>query len=511
MADTWPSSSVSLPIVALLIWIAYIFGLAIYRVYLSPIANFPGPKLAALTYWYEFYHEVILRGQYTFRINDWHDKYGPIIRVTPDELHIRDSDHWDELYGNNPKADKYERFAIKFGNNSSMFTTSNAALHRIRRAALSPMFSKRQITNLLPVIQQKVDLVCSRLSEYVETGEVLAISNIWAAFAADVITEYAFSLCYDQLKSPGCAENFRDAFLAMSEFGHLAVQFPWIMKVVKSLPDSISERMNPPLSRILKFQRDLRVMLSRIASGDSQRPKNSGHPTIFEEVLRSNLPRQEKSFHRLGEEAQLVVGAAVMTTAGAMSIASFHIIDQPRIYEKLREELREAFSDPSAPIGLLQLERLPYLRGCVQEGIRLSYGLSSRQPRISDTPTRYKDWVIPAHAPVGMNIIDVHHDEELYPDSHSFIPERWLGNPKAPNGSPLDRYFVAFGKGPRSCLGINMAYAELYLGLGTVFRRFAFELYETDVTDVELAHDFTLPSPRLDSKGVRVRVKPFDI
>lgn len=73
--------------------------------------------------------------------------------------------------------------------------------------------------------------MCSRLSQYVETGEVLAISNVWAAFAADVITEYAFSLCYDQLKSPGCAENFRDAFLAMSEFGHLAVQFPWIMKV----------------------------------------------------------------------------------------------------------------------------------------------------------------------------------------------------------------------------------------------------------------------------------------
>jgi hypothetical protein len=47
----------------------------------------------------------------------------------------------------------------------------------------------------------------------------------------------------------------------------------------------------------------------------------------------------------------------------------------------------------------------------------------------------------------------------------------------------------------------------MYLALATVFRRFDFELYETDVSDVKLAHDFYLPAPKLDSKGVRVKVK----
>lgn len=42
--------------------------------------------------------------------------------------------------------------------------------------------------------------------------------------------------------------------------------------------------------------------------------------------------------------------------------------------------------------------------------------------------------------------------------------------------------------------------------LATIFRRFSLELYETDISDVRLAHDFFLPSPKLDSKGVRVRV-----
>jgi hypothetical protein len=51
---------------------------------------------------------------------------------------------------------------------------------------------------------------------------------------------------------------------------------------------------------------------------------------------------------------------------------------------------------------------------------------------------------------------------------------------------------------------------ELFMALGAVFRRFRFELYETDVSDVELAHDFFLPSPKLDSKGVRVKVRKVE-
>jgi hypothetical protein len=52
-----------------------IYGV-IYRLYLSPIAKFPGPKLAALTLWYEFYYNIVLNGQYVFEIKKMHEKYG---------------------------------------------------------------------------------------------------------------------------------------------------------------------------------------------------------------------------------------------------------------------------------------------------------------------------------------------------------------------------------------------------------------------------------------------------
>lgn len=49
---------------------------AVYRLYFSPLAKFPGPKLAALTLWYEFYYDVIKRGRYTWKIAELHERYG---------------------------------------------------------------------------------------------------------------------------------------------------------------------------------------------------------------------------------------------------------------------------------------------------------------------------------------------------------------------------------------------------------------------------------------------------
>ena len=106
-----------------------------------------------------------------------------------------------------------------------------------------------------------------------------------------------------------------------------------------------------------------------------------------------------------------------------------------------------------------------------------------------------------------MTIPDVSHDETIFPSSHEFIPERWLDDPKTPEGIPLERFMVSFGRGTRSCLGINLAYIELYLTLGMMFRRYKFELHESDVEDVTLAHDVFIPVAKLDSKGLRVLVK----
>lgn len=79
-------------------------------------------------------------------------------------------------------------------------------------------------------------------------------------------------------------------------------------------------------------------------------------------------------------------------------------------------------------------------------------------PRINrHSSWQYGEYEIPPGIPVSMDHFHMHTNETLYPDSGVFKPERWLGNPKGPDGvKPLTAYMTAFGKGTRMCAGINL-------------------------------------------------------
>lgn len=62
-----------------------IYG-SIYRLYLSPVSRFPGRKLAALTYWYEFYYDGVKGGAYVWEIKKMHQEYGMCCPPRPREI-----------------------------------------------------------------------------------------------------------------------------------------------------------------------------------------------------------------------------------------------------------------------------------------------------------------------------------------------------------------------------------------------------------------------------------------
>ena len=68
------------------LFVFYISGLYIYRMFFDQLSHIPGPKLAAASLWYEFYYDVIKKGQYTFEIGRMHEKYGMRCLFQPIEV-----------------------------------------------------------------------------------------------------------------------------------------------------------------------------------------------------------------------------------------------------------------------------------------------------------------------------------------------------------------------------------------------------------------------------------------
>ena len=92
-------SNPSIFLIILCLGFAICTAIVFNRVFLSPLAAFPGPWLAAATYGYEFYFDI---WPYTFRymwkIKALHDKYGPIVRINPTHLHILDPSFYEEIH-----------------------------------------------------------------------------------------------------------------------------------------------------------------------------------------------------------------------------------------------------------------------------------------------------------------------------------------------------------------------------------------------------------------------------
>ena len=228
--------------------------------------------------------------------------------------------------------------------------------------------------------------------------------------------------------------------------------------------------------------------------------------TIFQDLLGSNaLPSDEKGLDRLTDEGAVLLGAGSETVAKTLGIISVHLMLQPQIVERLRAELTKLMPMPTMDASWLDLEKLPYLTAVIKEGLRLHHGLTARNPRVAPHENlQYKEWVIPAGTPVSSIQALIHLNPDIFHDPRAFLPERWLDHGEIRKGA--DKFMFSFGRGSRACLGINLAYAELFIALAAIVRRFDFVPYRTDVRDVDLERDFTIPTPKLGSLGVRAMV-----
>jgi cytochrome P450 len=136
-----------------------------------------------------------------------------------------------------------------------------------------------------------------------------------------------------------------------------------------------------------------------------------------------------------------------------MTMTSYHVISNQDIYRTLTAELDRAFPDPTARLDYATLEKLPYLTAVIKEGLRLSFGVPGRLPRMIETDgIMLNGYFIPRGTIVGMSSWMMHRNPKVFPDPDTFSPERWLD---PANAGKLEKSFVAFSRGSRQCIGMQ--------------------------------------------------------
>ncbi|KAL9017054.1 MAG: hypothetical protein Q9185_005608 [Variospora sp. 1 TL-2023] len=499
-----PLSRPSLPFLGLCVFVVYATATAFYRLFLSPLKKFPGPRLAALTYWFEYYYDLVKGGRFQSRIAKMHERYGPIVRINPHELHIQDIEFYNVLYRRENKLDKFPSQIAMFGIPGSHFATVSHDLHRARRAPLAPYFSKKSVMDMSSVIQEKVEALCRRMSQHQAQVKPMPLGLGFAAMTTDIISRHALGDCYDLLERDDFGVDHHHNVVGFIDSCHFIKHWTSLFFFMQTLPDAVTLWLNPRMKLTMDIINRMQGDIKSIMKGIEDQSYKS-KPSVFEGLLTSSLPPQERTLDRLVKEGMALIVAGSETTAQTLSITTYHLLANPDKLAKLRSTLCASMPDPNAPPSLAQLESNPYLVACVQEGLRLAYGTAGRLARVSKEPIKYGAFVIPPGVPVGMDTVSMHNDETAFPDHASFIPERWLE--KREDGKRLDKYFTSFGKGTRQCLGINLAYTELYMTIGTIFRRFELELFETTRETVQYGTDYFNAFPEKGRDGVKVTIK----
>ncbi|KAL8880558.1 MAG: hypothetical protein Q9192_007989, partial [Flavoplaca navasiana] len=184
---------------------------------------------------YEIYYELLLGGIFSQQVEKLHQRYGPIIRINPFELHINDPEYYTQIYNFDRHLEKRD-FHIQ-----NIQHTGSHSQHRSLRRALEPHLSRSAIQRLEPLLTQHIENLCLHLSSAHGRAKPLKLSHLYRCMTADIITSYTLGDSYDLLgtgdkaKSEGFLEAFQFTFRLLwllREIPYLGVMVRWLGKGV---------------------------------------------------------------------------------------------------------------------------------------------------------------------------------------------------------------------------------------------------------------------------------------
>ncbi|KAI0169619.1 cytochrome P450 [Hypoxylon sp. FL1284] len=461
--------------VAVASWSFYWLAVTVQRLWFHPLSKIPGPWYARASYWYEFYQDVVLGGNYVKDYPRMHKKYGPVVRVSPDRIHVNDPEFFHEVYSLGSKYMKDPAFFQTSGGIAEALPAIvDVEYHRRRRKMINELFSVKSMEALSYVVLRVVQNALRKAKEHHDAGRVLDIQRLYTGITIDTIMKVLCDRSLNLIEAKEEEPPFLATLRTFSESFFLLKHFPILIWLASNIPSKIAEKLIPGE---FEFRRNIRQWIGeRVLEHDvGVKKAEDGRSTVIDLLLWPEDKERPITQDAVEDETYSFAFAGTHTTSHTMSMGTYFLLREPEKLERLRKELATVPRNANGLLEYRDVRDLPYLKAVIKESLRLSSPVPGVLPRV--VPQGGITWAghyLPEGTSVSTAIRAVHDNPDLFPNPEQFIPERWLEN------DDLDHWLVVFGKGSRSCIGLNVAWMESYLTFANFFTQFNMSLYATD-------------------------------
>lgn len=324
------------------------------------------------------------------------------------------------------------------------------ARHRRERKLLMPPFHREQIPRYGKLIVELTE----NAMEGLVPGESFLARSLMQTVSLDVILKVVFGLSdgprFDQLKTS--IIKFTDCFQNILVSGALffpALRLDWGPRS----PWGHFQHVRNQVSQLLLAEISERHTQDTTAKTDILSLLIAARDETGQPMTDAELHDQLLTMLLAGHE----------TTASAISWALYWIHQNPQVYQTLVDELDGLGRSPDP----VEITKLPYLTAVCNETLRLYPIANLTVPREVTAPMTLMGYPLESGTRLYGAIYLTHHRPELYPDSRSFKPERFLER-------QFSSYeFLPFGGGIRRCIGEVLAQFEMKLVLATIVSQYS--------------------------------------
>jgi hypothetical protein len=205
-----------------------------------------------------------------FEIDRMHDLYGPIVRVNPNEIHIKDKGFYNTLYRSGTAIrDKYPPSCLFAGTPYGVFGTVDHELHRIRKAPLATYFSKRVYRMAEPIFQSQIEDFCARLHQCHVKDRITDIRVGYLSTATEIVSLYAFGHDIGLHDSATEAQDWLLTVKAIAAVSPFFKQYPYLAQWLLLCPGWLVKILYPVMEPSVRLHRVSTASRDLLASFES--------------------------------------------------------------------------------------------------------------------------------------------------------------------------------------------------------------------------------------------------